>query len=153
MNANRGVKRKRGLVKPHQPKVRWIPLNILFVGLPLKITPVFRFTSPPNKFFPENLYANVFSAAEEKRTNSTLPQKHHSLQEFKRLAKHAKVNETQIIVKKLKSLRSSSDGARTTKHDSTKILQDLEVQLVALKVRLAYAKRKPAFLTIHSLWT
>ena len=31
-----------GLVKPHQSKVTWIPRSVLFVGLPLKITPVFR---------------------------------------------------------------------------------------------------------------
>ena len=33
---------KTGLVKPHQSKVTWIPRSVLFVGLSLKITPVFR---------------------------------------------------------------------------------------------------------------
>ncbi|KAF9648027.1 Bud-site selection protein [Thelephora ganbajun] len=58
---------------------------------------------------------------------------HHSLQEFRRLAKQAKVNETQIIVKKLKSLRSSDDKKGKAKNDPTEALQDLEAQLIALK--------------------
>ena len=63
-----------------------------------------------------------------------MPRKHHGLQEFKRLAKQAKVNETRIIVRKLKSLRSSSDKPGTAKHDPA----DLEAQLDALKVNFVY---------------
>jgi len=50
------------------------------------------------------------------------------------LAKQAKVNETQIIVKKLKSLRSA-DGK--VKDDPARAVRDLEAQLTALKVRFA----------------
>jgi hypothetical protein len=70
----------------------------------------------------------------------TLPRKHHSLQEFKRLAKQAKVNETRIIVRKLKSLRSSSDRPGTAKHDPATVVRDLEAQLDALKVHFVCSK-------------
>lgn len=49
---------------------------------------------------------------------------------------------------KLSSLHWSFDTAGPPERDSTKILQDLEAQLVALKVRLAHAERKPAFLPL-----
>ena len=101
--------------------------------LPLKNTSNPRLSPPPNKFFPANSYVFV-SIAEGKRARITLPRKHHSLQEFKRLAKRVKANETQIIVKKLKSLRSLSNESGTAKHDPTKTPQDLEAQLIALKV-------------------
>ena len=84
------------------------------------------------------------------RANSTLPRKHHSLQEFKRLAKQAKVNETQIIVKRLKSLRSSGDKEGKAK-DPAKGVQDLEAQLVALKVRFSHLETAAVFFTVLRL--
>jgi hypothetical protein len=60
------------------------------------------------------------------------------------LAKQAKVNETQIIVKKLKSLRSSGDKEGKAK-DSAKGVQDLEAQLVALKVRFSHLEIAAVF--------
>ena len=144
MNASRGVKRKRGLARPLQEKVD-IPLDLSTHLLSLRTSPDFRPSSPPNKFFPVNLYASVSFVEKEKGTNVTLPWKHHSLQEFKRLAKQAKVNETQIIVKKLKSLRSSTDKPGTATHNPANTVQDLEAQLAALKVRVACLEKNSDF--------
>ena len=51
------------------------------------------------------------------------------------------MNETRIIVRKLKSLRSSSDKPGMTKHDPA----DLEAQLGALKVPSIYPDENPVF--------
>ena len=47
------------------------------------------------------------------------------------------MNETQIIVKKLKTLRSSDGG---TRNDFAKAVGDLEAQLMALKVRFTHSE-------------
>jgi hypothetical protein len=97
-------------------------------------------------------WALLFCVVEgEVRARITLPRKHHSLQEFKRLAKRVKVNETQIIVKKLKFLRSLSNEPGTSINSAGKSLQDLEAQLVALKVRVVYPEERPTFLTTRRL--
>ena len=70
-----------------------------------------------------------------------MPRKHHGLQEFKRLAKQAKVNETRIILRKLKPFHSLSDKPATDKHDSA----DLEAQLKALRVNFVYSDGNPVF--------
>jgi len=97
------------------------------------------------RFSPVNSYADFCLVVNGKRAGLTLPRKHHSLQEFKRLAKQAKVNETRIIVKKLKSLRSSPDKPETTKHDPATIVQELESQLAALKVCCVHSEGNPVF--------
>ena len=56
------------------------------------------------------------------------------------------MNETQVIVKKLKFLRSPSDKPGKIKHDPAMAMQDLEAQLAALKVRFAHSQDTP-FLT------
>ena len=53
------------------------------------------------------------------------------------------MNETQIIVKKLKSLRSSDGDKGRAKVDPTKVAQDLEAQLAALKVCFVHSEGKP----------
>ena len=140
MNAGRGVKRKRGSAKPLQVKVsastRTPDLTQSYASLGTNTS--------LNRFFPGNSCAEIFV---QKRACLTFQQKHHSLQEFKRLAKHAKLNETRIIVKKLKSLRSSPDNPRSAKTDPTKTLQDLEAQLAALKVRFVRLEETPVFFT------
>ena len=142
MNAGRGVKRKRGPTKPHQGTQTKV--SISFESSPrrhLSKTPIIRLTPPPNKSFPANSYADFhLRPVYDERANSTSPRKHHSLQEFKRLAKQAKVNETQIIVKKLKSLRSSDGKAND---NPARAVQDLEAQLTALKV--CYARYRGMF--------
>ena len=50
------------------------------------------------------------------------------------------MNETQVIVKKLKSLRSSEDNKLKVKGDPTKVVEDLEARLAALKVCIAYSE-------------
>ena len=140
MNASRGVKRKRGSARPLQVKVS------VFAESPdlAQDCSSLRKSTSPNKFFPENSCADIFV---RKRACLTFQRKHHSLQEFKRLAKHAKLNETRIIVKKLKSLRSSPDRVRSVKTDPTKTLQDLEAQLIALKVCFIRLEGNPGFFT------
>lgn len=143
MHTSRGVKRKRDSAKPHQTKV-YPPQVSFFHWPPLKTLFNLRLSSVPNKFFRVNSYVTVLSVAEVKRAHVTLPRKHHSLQEFKRLAKRAKANETQIIVKKLKSLRSlSSEPGRVT-HNPAKTLPELEAQLNALKVCAAHFEERLA---------
>ena len=51
-----------------------------------------------------------------------------------------------MIVKKFKSLHSSSGRAGTTERKSVGVLQDSEARFITLKVRLARAKRNPGFL-------
>ena len=50
------------------------------------------------------------------------------------------MNETQIIVKKLKSLRSTEDNKSKVKGDPVKATEDLEAQLAALKVCFAHSE-------------
>ena len=50
------------------------------------------------------------------------------------------MNETQIIVKKLKSLRSSEDDKSKVRGDPTKVVEDLEAQLAVLKVRFTHSE-------------
>ena len=138
MNASRGVKRKRSSAKLLQVKVS---VSTETPDLTQGYSSLGKSTSL-NKFFPENSCAEIFV---RKRACLTFQRKHHSLQEFKRLAKHAKSNETRIIVKKLKSLRSSPDKPRSAKTDPTKTLQDLEAQLAALKVRFVRLEENPVF--------
>ena len=88
----------------------------------------------PEQILPGKLARRVFLCRERKRTSLTLPRKHPSLQEFERVAKQAKVNGTRIIIKKIKSVRSSSDRPET--NDPTETLQELEDQLTARKVCL-----------------
>jgi len=74
-----------------------------------------------------------------------LSTKDHSLQEFKRLAKQAKANETQIIVKKLKPLCSSSNKPEAIERDPATTLQELGAQLTALEVCFAHLEENPIF--------
>ena len=144
MYEGRGVKRKRGSAKPRQIKVclPWVPS--IYWLLP-KTTFNIRFSPPPNRFFPVSSYVGVLLVVKGKRARITLPRKHHSLQEFKRLAKRVKANETKIIVKKLKSLRSLSNEPGTITYNPAKTPQDLEAQLIALKVRVAHLEERVAF--------
>ena len=50
------------------------------------------------------------------------------------------MNETQIVAKKLKSLRSSEDNKSKAKGNPTKAVEDLEAQLTALKVRFPHSE-------------
>ena len=92
-------------------------------------------TNSSGKTRPRTLFVAL-----HKGPSLTLRRKHHSLQEFKRLAEQAKVNETQIIVKKLKSLRSSEDDKSKVRGDPTKVVEDLEAQLAVLKVRFTHSE-------------
>lgn len=67
------------------------------------------------------------------------------MQEFKRLAKQARVNEAQAIIRKLKALRSSDGGEGKDRRDPAKAAEDLDAQLAALKVCLAHLGKSPVF--------
>ena len=107
MSASRGVKRKRGSAKPPEVKVS------TFIGSPDLAQDCSSLRTSTSR----KTRAPTFQC--EKRAFSTFRRKHHSLQEFKSLAKHAKLNETRIIVKQHKPLRSSPDRAWSAKTDPT----------------------------------